>query len=385
MSRQTITPILTTTAFTIGVLLLGVLLQSAFATNSTDNESRSLSAKQRSEIDNHLNQMSLRDKVASLFILHASGTDSMQLKSFVDTYDPAGIIMMGDNIPDSDTELRSITNSLQEGKTEFPLLITIDQEGGSVSRLPSDTHPAGAALMHQPVDKTTKAFANRSDLVESIGANLNFGIVADVTDDPNSYIYPRVLGATPRSSSERVASAVRATENKTLSTIKHFPGHGETNADSHLSIPTTDIDYATWQQRAKPPFQAGIHAGADMVMFSHLRYIKIDDAPASLSKKWHDILQDELRFTGISITDDMFMLQNSGDPLYSDPVRNAISALLAGNSLLLFVTQNGPNTDVDPNLLIDGVVAAVEDGTISSETIDQNTRNILQLRHNLAR
>lgn len=335
-----------------------------------------------SPVQKALNTMSLRDKVASLFVFHVAGMNLGEFQSFVSMYNPGGIILMGDNIPGNNDELRAFTSVLQGTDKEFPRLVAVDQEGGTVSRLRGDTFRSAEELRRLPADATSQAFAARSELVRSAGITLNFGIVADVTDDPTSFIYDRVLGATPQAAAERVSSAVKATEEKTLSTLKHFPGHGRTSGDSHISIPTTSIEYQLWHETDALPFRAGAEAGADVVMFGHLRYEKIDSKPASLSKKWHETLRDDIGFKGVTITDDMLMLQNSGEPEYKDPVKNAVQAVAAGNSLLLYVlnNENIEQTKLDPNILIDGVTAAVKTGEISEADVTESARQVLELR-----
>lgn len=333
-----------------------------------------------------LQKMSLREKAASLLMLHTPGTNQATLADFTDTYQPGGMIMMGDSIPDSSAAIIALSETLRGGDTHFPRLVAVDQEGGVVSRLSTDQFGSVLDLRGQPVRATAAAFDARSMLVRSSGITVNFGIVADVTDDPNSFIYDRVLGVTPQTASPRVAAAVRATSGKTLSTIKHFPGHGETAADSHSSVPTVSTSFNDWQRRDRPSFQAGIDAGADMVMMGHLRYNAVDSKPASLSKKWHQILRHEMDFRGVIVTDDMVMLQDSGERAYADPVTNAVTALQAGSGLLLYVLDNGgsPSSMIDPDTLIDGIVAAVKDGRLSSELMDQAVERLLVMRHRTA-
>ncbi len=333
-----------------------------------------------SHIDTVLAGMSLHDKVASLLVLHSPGTDKAVLQQFMTTYKPGGFILMGDNIPPSDAALSAITTELRGGDKQLPYLVATDQEGGTVRRLLGDTF-ASETLKDLPVEATTRAFSDRSAMVQSVGITLNFGIIADTTANPQSFIYDRVLGMSPLAAAERVAAAVDASKNKTLSTLKHFPGHGETIADSHSSIPTTGISYSDWQTRDEPPFKAGVAAGADMVMFGHLRYDTVDNLPASLSKKWHDILKNEVGFDGVTITDDMQMLQNSGETAYLDYLQNAVAALQAGNTMLLYVLGDGSTTvNIDPNQLIDGIVSAVQSGKIDSKMIDQDAKRVLELR-----
>lgn len=334
-------------------------------------------------IDEKIANMTLRQKVASLLILHTPGYDATTLQNYLQTYQPAGLIFMGDNIPSVIDDLTILANELQINP-DLPYLFAIDAEGGVVNRLSSDTYPAAFDLKLQPANATESAFLQRSTLLRQIGINLNFGIVADVTDNPDSFIYQRVFGGDPVSVGERVAAAVSGANGLTLSTLKHFPGHGETISDSHTSIPTTDVSYEKWLQNDEPPFSQGVKAGAEVVMFGHLTYSSVDSVPASLSVKWHQILSDQVGFTGLSITDDMIMLQQTGILDYADPIANAISALKAGNTLLLFVTDHGGGeSDVDPDNLIDGIVKAVNDGSLSQTIIDSNVRQILTMRHSL--
>lgn len=325
--------------------------------------------------DTVLAKMSLREKVASLLIINTPGTDAAALGQYVSQYGAGGFIVMGNNVPANDEQMRSISAALRGDDKKLPRLVGIDQEGGTVRRLMGDNYASALTLKNQPVEATSQAFTARSAMVQSVGVTLNFGIIADTTNNPASFIYDRVLGTTAQASADRVAAAVKASQGKTLTTIKHFPGHGETTADSHVSIPTTSINFAGWQMRDKPPFQAGVTAGADVVMMGHLRYAAVDSVPASLSAKWHGVLRNEIGFKGVIITDAMGMLEASGDAAYANPVNNAVMALQAGSDLLLYVTMT-----VEPNQLIDGIVAAVNDGRIKEASIQESAKRVLDLR-----
>jgi beta-N-acetylhexosaminidase len=234
---------------------------------------------------------SIRQKLASILILHASGTDPTKLSAFISHYQPAGFIIMSDNIPDDPTQLKQIISSMQQASVDHPLLIATDQEGCSVKRLQQDNFACANTLKDRPVNETTEAFTKRSKLLADSGINLNFGTVADVTADKSSFIYPRVFGSNSNQAADRVAAAVEASKPYTLSTLKHFPGHGETTENTHTDLAVITIDKNTWQQRDLPPFVAGINAGAELIMFGHLNYSQIDNTPATLSRSWHQILQ----------------------------------------------------------------------------------------------
>jgi beta-N-acetylhexosaminidase len=339
-----------------------------------------------SHIDTVMNAMSLEEKAASLLVLHTPGTSSAALSEFVEKYNIGGLILMGDNIPPDHTELKQLASTLYGDDAKLPRLVATDQEGGTVQRIPGDDFDSALTLKDQSPSAAYTAFEQRSRLVQPVGVTLNFGIVADVTANQTSFIYPRVLGTTPHAAADRVAAAVKASRGKTLSTLKHFPGHGETAADSHTSIPTTDVSFEHWRQYDRLPFAAGVHAGAEAVMLGHLRYVSVDGAPASLSAKWHDILRNDLQFKGVAITDDMIMLQHSGDPAFADPVQNAVSALAAGSDMLLYVLNNAddPASRIDPQRLVDGIVAAMKNGVLDAAKVDQSVRRVLDLREKSA-
>lgn len=331
---------------------------------------------QLSYIDSVVSGMTLRDKVASLFVMNVDGTDPATLSAFTNTYRLGGFILMEKNMPATDEKLLRLTSALKGGDAKLPRLVAVDEEGGTVKRLLGDNYLSAHELKNLPVDKTAQAFAARSNMVSSVGITLNFGIVADTTADKQSFIYDRVLGTTPTAASERVVAAVEASNTRTLTTLKHFPGHGETEADSHHTVPTTTLAYPDWLARDEPPFKAGIDAGTDVVMMGHLRYSSIDPLPASLSKKWHAILRDTLGFKGVIITDAMGMLQASGDKSFADPVKTAVTALNAGNTMLLYVI----NPAKTPAVLIDGIVAAVMRGDLSEAVINDDAKAALELR-----
>lgn len=330
--------------------------------------------------DARLANMTLRQKVASLFMLHAPGTGAAALRGFADRYGLGGMILMGDNIPGSPEALAAQTATMRASDPALPPLIGIDEEGGDVTRLPWDGQPGGDALRSQSPDAAGQAFAARAALLKQAGVNVNFGIVADVTADPGSFIADRILGTDPASASARVAAAVAGEHGTVLSTLKHFPGHGETDADSHHVVPTTPTTRAEWEARDLPSFRAGVDAGAEVVMFGHLIYSGVDSLPASLSPTWHRILADEVGFHGVTITDDLRMLQDTGLPQYQDAGENAVQAIAAGNTMVLDVIPTGSA----PDALIDAVVAAVQSGRIPPARIDADARALLVLRHSIA-
>jgi beta-N-acetylhexosaminidase len=326
-------------------------------------------------VDARLAAMTLEQKIASLIMVHVAGHGPQPIRRVIDSTGVAGVIFMGDNVA-SPTQLAATAARLS-ADPGLPVITAIDQEGGIVARLP-DNGPGAASLRNRNPAATLAAFQERAALVASAGVTINFGIVADVTGDPGSFIYSRTLGSDAASASPRVAAAVEGERGLVLSTLKHFPGHGSVAADSHTSVPTTSMSANRWRSTQAGPFGAGIDAGAEFVMLGHLRYTAIDDAPASLSAVWNGILRDELGFDGIIVTDDMNMLENSGEAAYRNQAANAIASIAAGTTLLLYV---GP---VDVPRIVAAVARAVREDRIPLATIDDAARRLLELRRELS-
>jgi beta-N-acetylhexosaminidase len=327
--------------------------------------------------DDRLSTMSLDERIRSMFMVHLAGTNAGALSSYAAGTGAGGLILMGDNIPEQEGDLAGLAAQIT-GDPGLPILLGIDQEGGVVRRLFSDEAASAEQLRALPPAAATEAFAARAALLVSAGVTVNFGIVADVTGDTSSFIYDRSMGSTPATAAERVAAAVAGEQGAVLSTLKHFPGHGVAPGDSHSSIPATGMGLEQWSAEHAEPFRAGIAAGAELVMVGHLQFDAVDPQPATLSPVWNGILRDDLGFDGIIVTDDMGMLQNSGRADLSDPASNAIRAIAAGSTLLLYV---GP---VDLTAMSAAVQSAIDAGAISVEQIDDAARRLLELRRTLS-
>jgi beta-N-acetylhexosaminidase len=324
--------------------------------------------------------MSTKERAASVVMGHIPATDPAALRAYMEASGIGGFILMGANIPADEPALRAVTTALTVDSA-LPPVIAIDQEGGDVSRLPWDGFPSARTLKDAPPAAAADAFAGRGALVRRAGIGVNFGIVADETGDSSSFIYRRALGTTPESAAERVTAAVQGEAPSALSTLKHFPGHGAAPGDSHSTIPSTAMPQEQWRASHGMPFVAGIEAGAPLLMFGHLVYSSVDSAPASLSPEWHRIARDDLDFGGVIVTDDLGMLQASGLPQYADPVANAVTALTAGNDLVLTVVFSTPDTAIRT---VDGIVAAVESGTLPAERLQDAAERVTALRLTLA-
>ncbi|MGI6877630.1 glycoside hydrolase family 3 N-terminal domain-containing protein [Microbacterium sp. gxy059] len=321
-------------------------------------------------------EMTLRERAETVVMGYVPGTDPGAMAAG----SPQALILMGDNVPDAPEALAELTARVSESASPAPL-IAIDQEGGVVSRLPWDDLPSAGELQGASPSAAADAFAQRAELVADAGATISFGLVADVPRSEGSFIFERSFGTDPGAVADRVAAVVEAERGTVATTLKHFPGHGAAEGDSHEAIPSTDLDEQTWRETDAVPFQAGIDAGAELVMAGHLRFTAIDpDAPASLSSRWYEILRDELGFDGVAVTDDLGMLLSSGDKRYADLAQDAVLALAAGADLALVIAGSTPET---PAQVADAIAAAVEGGELPEERLDEAATRVMQLRLDL--
>ena len=323
--------------------------------------------------------MSVAQQASTVVMGHVAGTDPAALRAYMES-GLGGFILMGGNIPATETQLQALTSALTVDP-ELPPLIAVDQEGGIVSRLDGDDYPASTTLKDRPVEDTSAAFTARGSLVARGGITVNFGTVADVTSDATTFIYGRALGTTPASAADRVAAATAAQEQFLASTLKHFPGHGAAPGDSHHAIPSTSMGLEEWRATEAVPFAAGVDAGASLLMFGHLAYTQVDTLPASLSPRWHEIAREELGFHGIAVTDDLGMLLSSGNPAFAAPGAPGVAAIAAGNDLVLMIAGSDARTAGD---MAAGIAAAVEAGTLPAERLQEAATRVVTLRVQLS-
>ncbi len=336
-------------------------------------------------VQGQLDSMSLRDKVALLTMWNVPGQSASDVTAFVERVHPGGLILMGSNVGSDPETVRALTAGAQT-LPRFSTLVAMDEEGGDVVRLPWDDLPGAHQLSREDPSSARDVFAQRGALLAEAGVTVNFGVVADVTDNPSSFIASRILGVTPQAAADRVSEAVRGENPYVASTLKHFPGHGSVSGDSHSSVPVSDKNLEKWRLTDGQPFSSGIAAGAQLVMMAHISFPAVDSQPASLSLEWHRILRSELGFTGVAVTDDLLMLQHSGLPEYADPLAVARAAVMAGNDLLLYVSSN-PNqlAGYTPESIIDGLVSDVARGEISAKRIDESALRVLTLMRDIKR
>ena len=324
------------------------------------------------KITKMLDNMSVEEKVGQMFMVRVPKENADKR---VSEYHLGGYIMFGRDF-DNKTKEEVINNIASwQSAADIPMLIGVDEEGGTVNRISTNTEfrsepfkssqelykEGGFDLIYE--DTITKA-----NFLKELGINVNFAPVVDVSTNPDDYIYKRSFGKNANLTSEYAEVVVRAMkEANIVSVLKHFPGYGN-NTDTHTGIAIDNRTLETFKESDFLPFEAGIKAGANIILVSHNIVTNIDpDNPASLSSKVHEILRNDLGFAGVIITDDLYMDAISKN--YDSSV--AVLAILAGNDLIC-------TTDFESQ--IPEVIAAVEDGTISIDRINESVRRILELK-----
>jgi beta-N-acetylhexosaminidase len=334
-------------------------------------------------IDEDIAAMDLRTKLAGLMLVTIKGMRAEEHQAFLDRIPAAGFLLLGNNVRGGAGPTKAFLDELHQNQV-VPLLIAVDQEGPPIARISGDRFPGAQTLGQGDVSGTKEAFQARQELVFRSGANVNFGVVADVSGGPDAYIHDRSFSQDPAIVANHVTAAVGARIPRVAQTLKHFPGHGMVFVDTHEEVPSVEIDKARWRENHGTPFVAGIGAGVELVMMAHIRVPSVSKDPASLSDDWIAILREELGFTGVIVTDDLGMLQRSGEAEYQDLPAVVVAALVAGNDLLLLATdpELEPGYEIYDRAL-DALVSSVESGDLSVEQVDQSLRRVLLLRWRL--
>jgi beta-N-acetylhexosaminidase len=321
-------------------------------------------------ISQHLKSMSQEDKVRQLFMWTVTGPNvsDEQLKQ-IEALKPAGVMISGSM---NHTELLMLTVRIRALKTTEPLIISIDQEGGQVRRFTDD--PLGNPREMSVIDDETFCdnIKDSSRWLSELGVNLNFGIIADIAWTPESVMYERSYGSDPGTVSRHVAEAIQCTSG-VKTTVKHFPGHGRSQIDSHYAIPSIPLTYDDWKKTDAVPFKAAIQNNIDAVMMGHLIFPDISSDPASLSPRFIKEVRD-LGFEGIVITDDLGMLEAAG----LNPVDSMKKAIVAGNDILLYA-----NTTALPEDLSQQAIDFVKQKGISDAELDARVTKILKMKFHL--
>ncbi|MEM7339698.1 MAG: glycoside hydrolase family 3 protein [Actinomycetota bacterium] len=354
-------------------------------------------APQPSAAELALADMTVEEKVGQLLMPVLAGTSATSVTAaeaaangdvagglatpaeIVARYNLGGVLYLGLNIDTAD-QLGTLSEGLQraaEADSSVGLLIAVDQEGGRVSQITDGvTVFPPAATLSGDVEAVAEAGYLTGQQVQLQGVNVVLAPVADL-NPPNSAgaIGNRSYGEDPAVVAQMVEAAIDGLQGAGVAAaVKHWPGHGATRVDSHLDLPSLDVTQATWDARERVPFASAIDAEVSIVLVGHLVLPGIDPSadPATFSSVLiDDLLRNQLDFNGVVMTDAL----NMGALDAYDQGAVVVDAILAGADIMLFP----PDLDVAYTALL----AAVNNGRIAQERLDQSVLRVLALKESL--
>lgn len=327
-------------------------------------------AKYRSQAEGILSSMTLEEKAGQLFFIRCPSVDTVEQ---IAAFHPGGILMFGQDFAGLNAEqtIEKITSYQQA--SAFPLLIGVDEEGGTVARVSSNPllrqtrFPSPQQLFNRGgMSAIISDAEEKSRLLLSLGINVNLAPVCDVSTMPIDFIYNRTLGQDAAHTAGYVDMVVGVMKKEGIGCVlKHFPGYGN-NLDTHTGIAYDYRPLETFESSDFLPFQAGIQAGAGCVLVSHNIVSAMDSVnPASLSPEVHRILREKLGFQGVILTDDLSM---DAIRMYTEGENAAVQAVAAGNDMLIVS---------DYSRQIPAVLQAVQDGRLDESLIDGAVVHVL--------
>jgi beta-N-acetylhexosaminidase len=346
-------------------------------------------------IGNAIKHMTMEEKVGQMLMpdyrnWNGKNVTEMlpEIEAQVKKYHLGGVILFLENVVTTE-QTTKLVNAYQEAAEKYNMLISIDQEGGIVTRLQSGTHmpgnmAIGATRSEEVAEKVGKAIGEE---LHSLGINMNLAPVLDVNINPdNPVIGVRSYGEKPELVSQMGNAYIKGLqESGTAATAKHFPGHGDTASDSHFSLPVVPHDLERLKAVELYPFQQAMNAGIDAIMTAHVTFPNVDNStaiskkdgsvipvPATLSHKvLTELMREEMGYNGLIITDAMNMAAIAE---HFGQVDAAIRTVKAGSDIVLM--------PVGLDAVANGLYDAVNSGDISIERIEQSVTRILTLKLN---
>lgn len=342
-------------------------------TKLVTEEDKQEEAKREQYIKECIEKMTLEQKLAQMMIL----TNEKDITaSNMQTFQPGGIIFFA--VDFEGRTIQQVKDRVEELQSyvEVPLFVGVDEEGGNVSRisgLKGEGLPQfnNARKLYESggIPAVERETAVKVKLLKEMGINLNFDPVADVVSNPKAYMYERSASADIYEVSEYVEAVVSVMQEQGMGCcLKHFPGYGN-NVNTHSAYALDDKKLSVYQKVDFIPFQAGIAKKADMVMVSHIIMRKVDEKnPASLSVKVHELLREDLGFSGVVIADDL----NMKAVLNRMSIKKATAkAFIAGNDMIF---------SADFQASMKGAKEAVEKGELPERQVEESVARILRMK-----
>ncbi|MTV82688.1 glycoside hydrolase family 3 N-terminal domain-containing protein [Secundilactobacillus folii] len=362
--------------FTLGaslgavVLTAGILMTQRVQAKSTAT----------SRIDYRLKHMTENEKIGQLFVTGVSN-DSAATRANIKKYHLGGIILMGNNFVGSRSSFKARLRGYQK-VAKVPIFISTDQEGGTVSRLSANKAISGHSYYYSPrqayqhggMKEVLKIYRLQARNMRDLGINWDFAPVADVATHSSNFIYPRTFSKSYKATANYIKQVVPAIQRYQVgASLKHFPGYGSA-ADTHTGTAVVNRSLSSFKSKDFLPFKAGINAGVDSIMVTHIILKKVDPyRPASLSKKDVSLLRNTLGFKGVIVTDSLQM-GAVGNYVTKHHVYRDVLAFKAGNDVLL---------TSDYKKGIPEIKRAIAKKQISMKQVDASVRRILVMKEKL--
>lgn len=323
-----------------------------------------------------LHRLSLEQKVGQMFLARCPESGAAEA---VAQYGLGGLLLFGrDFAGETPGTMRTKIQGYQAAAA-LPLLIAVDEEGGTVTRVSSYTafrsspFASPRELYSQGgMDAVLSAEAEKAQLLAGLGINVNMAPVCDIATEPGAFMYKRSLGQSPEITGQFVSGAVRTMQEQGVAAVmKHFPGYGN-NADTHVGIARDSRSLSELESRDTQPFYDGIAAGGGAILVSH-NIVEALDAqnPASLSPAMHRYLRLAMGFDGVIITDDLSMDAIAKQYGVGEA---AVLAVLAGNDLLC---------STEYRTQYPAVLDACRSGRIPEETVNQAVYHVLAWKQSM--
>lgn len=350
------------------------LIQQGNDNSSLNSEKNDLFAEFYEQSENLLQTMTLEEKIGQMFLARFPKSGVIEE---IKNYSPGGYILFERDFKNETKS--SILQKLQECQdaSKIKLVLGVDEEGGTVVRVSAyKAFRSSKFLSPQQIwakgqlQAVLEDSTEKSNLLKSIGLNMNLTPVADIPTETSSYIYNRSYGRGVEETSIYVSQLIKTMNNDgMISAMKHFPGYGD-NVDTHTGIAIDERSYDIFESSDFLPFISGIEAGSPCILVSHNVVKSMDaDKPASLSKNVHNILREKLNFSGIIITDDLAM---DAVKEYVENGEAAVQAVLAGNDMIISSDFTKQKQEI---------LNAVKQGKISEEQIDKAVKRILAWKY----
>jgi len=330
------------------------------------------SVRSTQTIDRVIKEMTLEEKIGQMFIIQVHGAEMTDwYRDLLLTVQPGGVLFFGPNVGTFE-QVNTYIDAIQRTGRHAPPLISVDQEGGPVTRVPGDPVPGANQLGLMSDREVRQISIDRAEFLREYGFNVNFAPVADIAYTPQSSMVFRSFGSDPDAVSAKITAVVSGSRRGNVgSAVKHFPGHGRTSVDSHNRMPVVDISLEEWLATDAVPFKAAIEVGVEMVMSGHLLFPQWDSAPTTLSKRCVDVLRNELGFEGVIVTDDLVM----GALKNYTPYDLVDQSVAAGMDMVMYTSSPVPFTE-----LIGHLAGRVKSGALSEDQINASVRRILVMK-----